>query len=261
MADIKYGGFVLKTILKLAVYLVICGGTYLLCGRFAPSPADKIVPVAIAVIVSWFFLTYIEQGKRSFFAKGYMVENIMVGAFAGVLLFVVPMAVEWVLGGVTFSRVNTDFDIREPLTAALTGALFTGIVIYGYFFHIIKSDFGSVPAVIISAMLFTVSPMNDLYNFVKYDDIPVKPVFILNMFLTGIAAGLIILYQGDMRSACGLLCLFRFSEKFVMDFLDITSPMRGNTYYLICDVYGSIIYSAAAVIICIWLIAAAKKRE
>ena len=69
MADTKYGKFVLGSILKLAVFIVLCAGAYI-ASRFLGSPADKLLPSVMAVIFTFIFLAAVEGGKRSFFSKG-----------------------------------------------------------------------------------------------------------------------------------------------------------------------------------------------
>ena len=150
MADTKYGKFVLGSILKLAVFIVLCAGAYI-ASRFLGSPADKLLPSVMAVIFTFIFLAAVEGGKRSFFSK-----------------------------------------------------------VYGYFFHILQKDFGSITAVLLSALLFMIFAVSQTAGLSSYfDGISSEEVIIaIDFFLIGIIAGLLIVRCGDMRSAASFLFFY-----------------------------------------------------
>lgn len=205
MADFKYAKFFLNTVIKLAVFLVLCCAAFY-TGGFMKSPTAETVPSVIAIVITWLFLAYAEQGKRSFFSKGYMTENLVVGGMFGIGVILAAAGAAFITGNVTVSDINTDFDITKTFLETVYVYLWAGIVFYGYFFHIVQKDFGSIPAVIISSLLFT------LYNRFITSAVLLdtsltaeEGVALLNIFLIGIAAGMMIVFQGDMRSACSFL--------------------------------------------------------
>ncbi len=260
MPDFKYGGFVISSYVKLLVYLVFCVIVWLVSINFISEPARYFIMPAAAIVISWFFLTYIEQGKRSFFAKGYMVENVITGAVFGIMMFVIPMFIHFALGDVSITHINTSLDVRDVVYHVFANYFFVGIVVYGYLFHIIKSDFGIIPAVIISAVLFALWPSNDMYTVILSEDIMTKIIYTLNVLLTGVAAGTISIYMGDVRSSCGLLCLFGFCERFLNSFTDVTSPVHSGVYYMPNDIFYSVVYTVCVLVANVTIISSIRKQ-
>lgn len=209
MADTKYGKFVLGSVIKLAVFLVLCAGVYI-CSRFLGSPADKLLPTVMAVIFTFIFLAAVEGGKRSFFSKGYMLENIVPGAAYAAAIYVLSFFVLFVLGEVHITGITSGFDLTEIFLQTVKFWLFAGIAVYGYFFHILQKDFGSVTAVLISALLFTVFAVSSTAGLSSYfDGITSEEVIIaVDFLLLGIIAGLLIVRCGDMRSAASFLFIY-----------------------------------------------------
>lgn len=205
MADRRYAKFFAGSVIKLGVFLAFCGAACHASLRFLPSPFDRLVPTAAAIVISWFFLTVVEGNKRSFFAKGFLVENVVPGgvwgfaaAFAGPLI---GLAFK-----VRYFNWNADIDITEIFLKSVASWLFGAVVIFGYFFHIIRQDFGAIPAVIISSLLYGFfSAYGVSSGVITYDIIiPAAAYFAV----IGAAAGVLILQLGDMRSAVAFLFIF-----------------------------------------------------
>lgn len=258
----KYAGFVIGTVFKLAFYLVVCFIAALLCRRFAPWAAANTAAPAIAVFVSWLFLTYAEQGKRSFFAKGYLLENVIVGAVTGFGVFAIAAFIEWVFQNLSIDGFISDFDIRDTLYGTFGKELFIGIVIFGYFFHIIKMDFGRITAIIISDIAYAVYIlyMNGSLDSVlqNYSD-PHNILILVNLLLTGTAAGLISYYLGDMRSSCAFLAMFGFADRLTWQLF--ISSYRGAALSETGYLNNSILFTAVIFLTCTSLIIGIKGKE
>lgn len=210
MADRRYAKFFAASVIKLVMFLAFCGAADYASRRFLPSPFDSLVSLAAAIVLSWFFLTFIEGNKRSFFAKGFLLENIVPGgvwgfgvAFAGPLI---GLAFK-----VRFINWDASFDITEVFLSAMSSGLFYGIVIFGYFYHVICQDFGAVPAVIASSVLYGLcSAYGVSSGIITYDIIiPPAPYFAV----IGIAAGVLIIRLGDMRSAVSFLFIYSLTSE------------------------------------------------
>ncbi len=265
MPDIRYRKFVLSTVLKLTVYMLMCIAVRLLCARFAPYPVDKIIPWAAAAVITWFFLTYIEQGKRSFFAKGYMVENILPGAVYGVAVFALSVVLECVMGKIRVNGLITDFDVREPVYEVMAYSLFAGVVIFGYVFHILKQDFGAIPAVIISSVLYLVYSVffhsSWFGGLIKSGNLsnPDTLIPLINVLLIGIAACLLEMYLGDMRSAASFLCFVYFMERLTVYML--AGFYRSRALISSAFLYQSFIFTAVLIIFSVKLIISIKRKD
>ena len=206
MADRQYAKLVTGTVLKLAVFLGLCGGAYYASGRFLPYPFDRIVTFASAFVITAVFLLTVEHNRRSFFAKGYLLENAVVGGLWGL-----GCAVSGPLIGLACSTryfyPNPDPDINGILFDTLSSGTLYAVIIFGYFFHIIRYDIGAVPAVIISSIAFGllcscgVSRGLITYNIL----VPAAAYYAV----IGAAAGMLILQLGDVRSA--VMFIFAYS--------------------------------------------------
>ncbi len=271
----KYFKFFVVTVLKLTVFLLLCAVLFWLTGirGLIKGAAAYIIPPAAAAVITWIFLSAVEGGKRSFFAKGYMVENIIQGAVGGILVYVLAFFLLFVTGNAAVNGVNTDFDTRDILFDAMLYGLFGGIAVFGYFFHIIKTDFGAIPAVIISSAIYAVFSAfahgSDGMAIMRDGDFsnPEVIIYAVNMLLIGAASGLYILAKGDMRSACAFLSLLSITEGFGGNMLKAsfkTSVYAGNGLSLSgisVHIYSSIIFTGVMLICCINLIIALKKKD
>lgn len=210
MADRHYAKFFAGSVIKLMMFIVLCGAAGYASERFLPYPFNRLAPAAAAIVLSWFFLTVVEGNKRSFFAKGFLAENVLPGgswgfgaAFAGSLI---GLAFK-----VRYFNWNADIDITDILLTAVASGLFYSIVVFGYFFHIIRQDFGAVPAVIISSLMYGlfsaygVSSGLITYNII----IPAAAYYTV----IGAAAGILILQLGDMRSAAAYLFMYSLTSE------------------------------------------------
>lgn len=214
MADTKYFGFVLRSIAKLLIYFVICLAALTLCLRFIPLPWGFLAVPVIVGAVTWFFLAYVEQGKRSFFATGYLLENVVPGGLTGLCAFAVPAAVLLIMGTLRVSGIAPEFDLTDAFYKAFCDQLFAGIVIFGYIFHIIKKDFGMITAMIICPLLYVFFGRTDLSGFVLFTGPQTGLMYmaLANVFLTGLCAGAVQLNRGDMRASCAMLLIMGFIE-------------------------------------------------
>lgn len=221
--DFKYIKFFFTTVLKLLMFLVLCFGAAFLCRR-ANYPLSSIAPPLPAACFTFIFLTAAEGGGRSFFCKGYLLENMIPGALWGLGAAAAGPLLGLGLGALSLHALPDSFDIRDNLYYACGTGLFLSVVIFGYFFHIIQMDFGGVPAVIISALLYgTVITAQGGY-FSSAD--PRQLALTIAYFaLIGTAPGLLILNLGDMRSAAAFL----FMESFCSSLADdLTSGNAGD---------------------------------
>jgi len=209
MADTKYGKYVLGSVIKLLVFLALCVGVYL-AADFLDSPVRELLPSIMAVIFTYIFLTIVEGGKRSFFSKGYMLENIVPGAVYAVVIYALSFFVLFVLGETHITGITSDFDLTQIFLQAVKYWLFAGIGIYGYFFHITQKDFGSIAAVLLSALVFTLFAVSQATGLSVYFN-GITTAEIINTagyFLLGIVSGLLIVHCGDMRSASSFLFIY-----------------------------------------------------
>lgn len=202
MADRRYAKFFAGSVIKLVMFLTLCAGADHASRLFLPKPFDSIASAAAAIVISWFFLTVIEGNKRSFFAKGFLVENVVPGgvwgfgtAFAGSLI---GLAFK-----VRFINWDASPDITEIFLSAISSGLFYGIVIFGYFYHVICQDFGAIPAVIISALLYGLCSAYGVTSGIITYNIIIPPAAYYAVI--GAAAGVLIIRLGDMRSAVSFL--------------------------------------------------------
>ncbi|MGN0638809.1 MAG: hypothetical protein ACI4J0_10595 [Huintestinicola sp.] len=210
MADRRYAKFFAGSVIKLVMFIVLCAAAAYASGRLLPSPFDRLAPAAAGIVISWFFLTVVEGGKRSFFAKGFLVENVVPGgtwgfgvAFAGPLI---GLAFK-----VRYFNWNADIDITGIFLTAVASGLLSAIVIYGYFFHVIRQDFGAIPAVIISSLLYGfLSAYEVSSGLITYDIIIPAAAYYT---VIGIAAGILILQLGDMRSAAAFLFIYSLTAE------------------------------------------------
>ena len=205
MADKQYAKFFAGSVIKLVMFIVLCAAAAYASERFLPSPFDRLAPTAAAIVISWFFLTVIEGGKRSFFAKGFFLENVVPGGSWGFGTALIGTLIGLAFK-VRYFNWNADIDVTEMFLASVASGLFYSIVIFGYFFHIIRHDFGAIPAVIITSLLygffssFGVSSGLITYNII----IPSAAYYAV----IGAAAGILILQHGDMRSAAAYLFIY-----------------------------------------------------
>lgn len=252
MADIKYLKFCLGTYFKLFIFLLLSFAAYFALS-FAPAPIDKLGPAAVMIILNWFFLTYIEGGQRSFFSKGYMVENIVPGALCGFIPLLV-LAVLVLTGKAQFSGINSSFDLTASFLYMLRTGFFISLAVFGYFYHIICKDFGAIAAVIISAVLYTLAELFLFGNISTSAFIHIGAdgtlsstilIFAVNILLTGILAGMLPLCLGDMRSATAFICFTQLCRLAVYGGGD-TSPLLRMTGD--ADFSGSIIYTLILII-------------
>lgn len=263
MADFKYGKFVIGTVIKLVMYLALCFAVRIICMRHAPMPWNYIIPPAAAAVITWVFLTYAEGGKRSFFAKGYMVENIVPGAAVGIAAFGVTAAIEWVMGNLKIIGFIPGFDPRFPLYEVFGFMLFAGIVIFGYFFHIIQHDFGIIPAVLLSAIVYCFEGRHEMPLYTILLDISGYSsrvyVVIVNLLLTAIIAGMAIVYFGDMRSGTAFLCFLGFLENASYEFVKV--EYCGKSIIGPDFLYPSLMFTIVMIVIIVWLFAEIRKQQ
>lgn len=211
MADRHYAKFFAASVIKLVMFLAFCGAADYASKRFLPTPFDCIVSVGAAIVISWFFLMAIESNKRSFFAKGFLLENIVPGGVWGF-----GVAFVGTLIGLAFKvrYINWDasIDITETFITALSSGLLYGIVIFGYFYHVMCQDFGAIPAVIVSAILYGLCSAYGVYSgIITYNIIvPAAAYFAV----IGIAAGVLIIRLGDMRAAVSFLFIYSLTSEF-----------------------------------------------
>lgn len=202
MADRQYAKFFMGTMIKLSLFIVFCAAASYLSQRLLSSPFDRLVPAAAAVVITWFFLMALEENKRSFFAKGYFLQNFFVGGVWGF-----GAAVAGPLIGLAFKvrEFNwfPDWDINEMLLNAAASVLFLAIVVYGYFFHILLTDFGAIPAIIISSVVYgLLSAVGVASGTISHEILLPAAAYYA---IIGIGAGMLILGLGDMRSAVAFL--------------------------------------------------------
>lgn len=202
--DFKYVKFFVGTVIKLLMFLALCFGAMII-SRFAHHPLDKIIPSAAAACFTFIFLAAAEGGKRSFFCKGYILENIIPGALWGLGTAAVPALLGLGLGIFSLHAPSGAIDAGESFYAALSIGLFPGIAIFGYFFHIIQIDFGAVPAVIITSLLYGAYMMTLENGFGWFPPTGFGAISLVCFCAVGIAAGMLILNLGDMRSAAAYL--------------------------------------------------------
>lgn len=211
MADRQYAKFFAGSVIKLVMFLAFCAAADYVSKLFLPSPFDVLATTVAAIVISWVFLTVIEGNKRSFFAKGFFAENVAPGgawgfgvAFAGTLIGL-AFKVRWI-------NWDADLDFTEIFLTAVSSGLFSAIVIFGYFFHIIRQDFGSIPAVIISALLYgALSAYEAKAGLITYDIIIPAAAY---YSVIGTAAGILIIHLGDMRSAAAFLFIYSLTSEF-----------------------------------------------
>lgn len=255
--------FVLGTIVKLLVYLVICAAAAYVCGRFSPEDTVFVAVPLSAAIINWVCLTYIEMGKRSFLSKGYLLENIFIGAIVGLIVILAAAGVEWVFGKLSMNGFYSDYDVRETIHEVCLHELLAGIVIFGYFYHIIKQDFGMILAVIAASLLYALFVMYDKYDgiqtVISSVSSPSQMVTIFNIILIGVAAALIQIYLGDVRSSCSFLCLFGFGDRLIWQLC--ISRYNGAVISDTGVLYDSIIFTAVILLACVTILFSFKNRD
>ncbi len=247
--DKKYIAFVGRSILKLLIYLMLCGGAYLL-SAFADPPFDSLIPPAAAALLCFLFLSVIEEGKRSFFSKGYLLENVIPGAASGLAVYVIIVLAAFIMGDFNFTGLDSGFDLTEMFLYDAKNYLFIGIAVYGYFFHIVQKDFGSITAVLLSAALYAAfSLYRTGYGAIFADGLTASEgVYALSFLLTGIIAGIIIVRRGDMRSAAAFLFVYGLCVLLV-EGSDKTAPLitYGGDHHLSVGIAASGIFIAAII--------------
>lgn len=210
MADKEYGKFFLGTMVKLSLFLVFCAAAEYLSLRFVPAPYNKLVPPLAAAVITCFFLIVIEGNTRSFFAKGYFLRNTMIGGMWGL-----GAAVAGPLVGLAFKvrefNWNADCDFTEIALDSAASGLFLAIVVYGYFYHILVSDFGAIPAIIVSSAVFGLFSAVDVLSGTLTHRILLPAAAYYAVI--GIAAGMLILGMGDMCAAAGFLFIHQLMSQ------------------------------------------------
>lgn len=250
-------GFGVSTALKLLVYLIICLAAYAVAPLLG-GQLQYFLPPAWAAIVTWVFLRFIEGGRRSFFAKGYMVENVIPGAVIGIISAALPMVILFLMGNVRVGGIASDFSLPEAVMQVIRSPLFAGIVIFGYIFHIIKQDFGNVPAVIISALLYCAFEMIiSAGSLISIQDIAKGWRTVVLILTVAAAAGLCIIYLGDMLSAAAFLCFRELTDIIAARLLNISYKVSAPDILISADMLKII---TMAVICLLLFIAAVKKR-
>ena len=207
--DKKYVAFVGSSVVKLLIYLLLCAGVYFVSG-FADPPLDSLIPPIAAAFLCFVFLSVIEEGKRSFFSKGYCLENVVPGAAAGGAVYVIIVFAAFLKGDFSFTGLENGFDLTETFLRFAGTYLFAAIAIYGYFFHIVQKDFGSITAVILSSVLYALFFLKLTGGLTILADgvTASEGVYAASFLLTGVIAGLLIVRRGDMRSASAFLFLY-----------------------------------------------------
>ncbi|MBQ5332390.1 MAG: hypothetical protein J6K92_03905 [Oscillospiraceae bacterium] len=202
MADRAYGKFFLVTMIKLSFFLILCEAANYFSLRLVPAPFNKLIPPLAAAVITWFFLTVIERNSCSFFAKGYFLQNVIIGGLWG---FGAAVAGPLVALAFNVRQFNwfADCDITKIMLDSAASGLFLAIVVFGYFYHILISDFGAIPAIIISSLIFgLLSAVEVLSGVVAHDILLPAAAYYA---IIGTAAGMLILGMGDMRSAAAFL--------------------------------------------------------
>ncbi|MCM1577420.1 MAG: hypothetical protein NC078_01305 [Ruminococcus sp.] len=263
MNEKKGLGFAVNTFIKLAVYLLICMGIYLLSGLIEGT-ARHFVPAAAAIGVTWLFLKFMEGGRRSFFAKGYMLENIIQGSVAGIIAAALPMVFEALVNKrLVFDGFVSGVDFRLPLYEVFRVSLFAGVVFFGYIFHILQHDAGNVLAVVISTALYTLFGLFSVSIDGGGLDVTFNSgaglVCILTLAASGIAAGLCIVNFGDMRSGTAFICLKNLTEIMAVTMMDLR--YRGTAAVSGDFMYGSPACTVTLAVICVWLFVSAVKKR
>lgn len=251
MADRQYTKFVLGTAAKLAVFLGLCGGAYYASGRFLHYPLDGIAPIIGAAVITAFFLFVAERDRRSFFAKGYLLENAVVGGMWGLGCAVFGPLIGLALK-TRYFYLNADPDINGILLGTLSSGTLYALIIFGYFFHIIRYDFGAVPAVIISAAAFgLLCSYGASQGLISHNIlIPAAAYYAV----IGAAAGMLILQLGDVRSAV----MFIFVYSFVSELAE-TFTRGGRSFFT--DVTALIVSVLCGFSMYLEMYAERKKRE
>lgn len=207
--DKKYAAFVGSFVVKLLIYLLLCAGAFWGAG-FANPPFNSLIPPVAAAFLCFLFLTVIEEGKRSFFSKGYCLENVVPGAAAGAAVYIIMLFAAFLKGDFTFTGLENSFDLTQTFLCAAGTYLFAAIAVYGYFFHIVQKDFGSITAVILSAVLYALFFLKLTGGLIALaDGVSLSEgVYAASFLFTGVISGLLIVRQGDMRSAAAFLFLY-----------------------------------------------------
>lgn len=210
--------FVLGSVAKMIIFLVLCLAVEIFIPNVADGVTAQLVPSVIAIIVSYVFLTMIEQNKRSFFSKGYMLENLIGGIATGFCVIALALVAEWVFGNLRVAGVDSSYNFASSVAVAVSQGLFPALLIFGYIFHIIMSDFGCITAGIFCSLGYTAyecfhayKPAGQLILAGKYDDPVLVPV-ILNFVLVGAVCSVMVYYFGDVRSAAGFLTFMSFTR-------------------------------------------------
>lgn len=210
MADKKYGSFFMGTMIKLSLFLVLCAAADHFSGRIVPKPFDKLVPALAAVFITWFFLTVIEKRSRSFFASGYLLQNVIIGGLWGLGAAVAGPLIDLAFKVRRFN-LFPDIDLNGIMLDSVATGLFFAIVIYGYFFHILLSDFGAIPAIAVSSLVYgLLSAFEVMAGYMAYDVL--MPAMAYYAIL-GVAAGMLEIAVGDMRSAAAFLFIYQLMSR------------------------------------------------
>jgi uncharacterized protein len=111
------------------------------------------------LLVAWVMVRFID--KRSFislgFAPNHIIQDVLIGLGIGIGMMVVSVAVLWLLGWAAPQAV-LGFSGRVLIMTGLAMLINTvtqEVLVRGYPQQTLQSHFGSVPAIILSAILFT----------------------------------------------------------------------------------------------------------
>lgn len=240
---------VFSDILKLAIYLLFSVGAMLFSFGGVPLWLAPFLPAAACIVITLVFLILVEQRSRSFFATGYMLENILLGGVAGIVSFALIAAAEYMQGSARFTGLPENIDPGKLIVSVFSGGLLAGIVIFGYFYHIISRDIGFEAAIILSALL---------YGLGFAGGFGADPLTAANLVLLGAAAGCVQYYLGDVRSSAAFLCLFELaSDLYSLSFKSEADGLFGSMMWAFGRVSPAIILAA----VCVLFYMAAKKRS
>ena len=236
MSAFKYIIFVIGTFIKLSLFLLVCFVLRYVCPMITEYYAGYYLPSAAVCFVTLLFLAIVEENKRSFFATGYAVENIIAGSASGFAVILVAMAAQWLLGNLKVDGFAVSIYPYDAIADAFLKGFFPAVVFFGYFFHIIMSDFGSIPASIISTLCYTAYEcfvdhyyISDIILAKDFTD-PLLIPMLLNFILTGAISSLLIIHIGDMRSATAFLTFLALTKSLVPVALTATLNGRALRY-------------------------------
>lgn len=218
MSGLKYIIHAVGTFIKLSLFLIVCFALRIICPMITEYYAGFFLPSAAVCFVSFLFLVVVEENKRSFFAAGYMLENILPGAASGFVVILIAMSAEWVFGHIKVTGLTDSFLPNDAIVNAFSMGFFPAVVFFGYFFHIIMCDFGCIPAGIISTLCYTAyecfvdhSQAGEIILAKHFTD-PILLPMVLNFILTGAISSVLIVFLGDMRSAAAFITISELTK-------------------------------------------------